>query len=125
MDWVNDKLYWVDRHTQHMNVAELDGRHRKALKTGIKDPRAIVLHPGKGYAFFTSWHLDAYIGRIGMDGSDESFKRIVSTVGGDNLAWPNALTLDYFSDKIWWADAHLDYIAYADLDGNNQHVVVK
>ena len=64
LDWINKKLYWVDRQTQHLNVAELDGRNRKSLVTGIKDPRAIVLHPGLGYIFFTSWHLDAYIGMI-------------------------------------------------------------
>ena len=42
-----------------------------------------------------------------MNGDPNSFTRIVSTVGGDNLAWPNALTVDYFTNKIWWADAHL------------------
>ena len=41
-----------------------------------------------------------------MDGSN--FTRIVATVNGDKLAWPNAITIDYFTDKIWWADAHLD-----------------
>ena len=25
--------------------------------TGIEDARAIVVHPGNGYIFFTSWHL--------------------------------------------------------------------
>ena len=35
VDWINDKLYWMDRHTQHMYVAELkDGRNRKTLRTG-------------------------------------------------------------------------------------------
>jgi low density lipoprotein-related protein 2 len=66
VDWINDKLYWMDRHTQHMYVAELkDGRNRKTLRTGIEDARAIAIHPGVGYVFFTSWHLQAYIGRIG------------------------------------------------------------
>jgi hypothetical protein len=45
------------RHTQHMTVSELDGRHRKTIMTGIEDARAIVVHPGNGYIFFTSWHL--------------------------------------------------------------------
>ena len=67
IDWVNNKLYWLDRHTQHMYVSELDGRNRKTIKTRIEDPRAIVVHPGNGYIFFTSWHLHAYIGRIGMN----------------------------------------------------------
>ena len=66
LDWINKKLYWVDRQTQHLNVAELDGRNRRTLVTDIKDPRAIVVHPGIGYIFFTSWHLDAYIGKINV-----------------------------------------------------------
>ena len=48
VDWVNDKLYWVDRHTQHMYVSELDGRHRKTIMTKIEDARAIAVHPGIG-----------------------------------------------------------------------------
>ena len=39
VDWIGDKIYWLDRHTQHMSVSELDGRHRKTIKTGIEDPR--------------------------------------------------------------------------------------
>ena len=123
VDWVGRKLYWLDRHTKHLSVSELDGTYRKTLKTNIDDPRALVVHPGIGYIFFTSWHLQAYIGRIGMDGSNMT--RIVATTQGDKLAWPNALTIDYFSEKIWWADAHLDYIAFSDFDGNNKKMVLE
>ena len=127
LDWINKKLYWVDRQTQHLNVAELDGTNRRTLVTDIKDPRAIVVHPGIGYIFFTSWHLDAYIGKIGMDGKNgtEGIDRIVATIKHDNLAWPNALTIDFFSAKLWWADAHLDYVAYCDFDGQNKHTVLR
>lgn len=125
VDWVNDKIYWLDRHLQHLSVCELDGRNRRTLMADIEDPRAIVVHPGVGVIFFTSWHLHAYIGRISMDGDNSTFTRIMSTVDGDNVAWPNALAIDYFSDKLWWADAHLDYIAYADFDGTNRHIVLK
>ena len=48
-----------------MTVSELDGRHRKTIMTGIEDARAIAVHPGNGYIFFTSWHLQAYVGKIG------------------------------------------------------------
>ena len=122
IDWIGRKLYWLDRHTQHLSVSELNGTNRRAIKTDIDDPRAIAIHPGIGYIFYTSWHLQAYIGRIGMDGSN--FTRIVATVNGDKLAWPNAITIDYFTNKIWWADAHLDYIAYSDFDGNNKKFVL-
>ena len=122
VDWVGRKIYWLDRHSKHVEVAELDGTNRRAIKAdGISDPRAIVVHPGVGYLYFTTWHLQAYIGRMGMDGSN--FSRIVTYE--DRLAWPNALTIDYFTDKLFWADAHLDYIAFSDLDGKNRRFVIQ
>lgn len=120
IDWIGRKLYWLDRHSRNLDVSELDGTKRKSLKTGIADPRALVVHPGTGYLYFTSWHLQAYIAKMGMDGSN--FTRILTWE--QDIAWPNALTLDYFTDRIYWADAHLDYIAYTDLEGRHRHVVL-
>ena len=56
------------------------------------------------YLYFTDWGLKSYIGRIGMDGTNYS-KVITSKLG-----WPNGITLDYVTNKIWWVDAHLDCI---------------
>ncbi|KAI5717758.1 hypothetical protein M8J77_010754 [Diaphorina citri] len=120
VDWVGRKLYWLDRHSKQLDVAELDGTNRKTLKTAIQDPRGITLHPGIGYVYFSSWNLQAYIGKIGMDGSN--FTRILTHE--DDIAWPNALTLDYFTERLYWADAHLDYIASVDLDGKHKHIVI-
>ncbi|KAK9880927.1 hypothetical protein WA026_013260 [Henosepilachna vigintioctopunctata] len=120
VDWIGRKLYWLDRHSKNLDVAELDGTNRKTLKSAIADPRALVVHPGIGYMFFTSWNLQAYIGKIGMDGSN--FTMILNW--NDDIAWPNAITIDYFADKLYWADAHLDYIAYSDFEGHNRHIVL-
>lgn len=120
IDWVGRKLYWLDRHSKNLDVAELDGTKRKTLRSGVVDPRAIVVHPGIGYLYFTSWHLQAYIAKMGMDGSN--FTRILTWE--DDIAWPNALTIDYFTERIYWADAHLDYIASADLEGRHRHIVL-
>lgn len=121
IDWVGRKLYWVDRTSKHLDVSELDGTHRRTiLNQGILDPRALAVHPGIGYLFFTDWSHQAFIARIGMDGS--KFKRIV--LYENKLVWPNALTIDYFSDKIYWADAHLDRIEYSDFDGKGRQVVM-
>ncbi|XP_014344907.1 low-density lipoprotein receptor-related protein 2a [Latimeria chalumnae] len=126
IDWVGRKLYWVDANKDCINVAELDGRFRKKLVEHCIDsnntfcfenPRAIVLHPKFGYTFWTDWGYKAYIGRVGMDGNN---KTVVITT---KIEWPNGLTIDYTNDKLYWADAHLNYIEYSDLNGHHRHTV--
>ena len=84
VDWVGRKLYWLDKFTKQLSVSILDSRYVKALLKSIDNPRAIALHPEIGYIFYTSWNLQAYIGRVGMDGSNHT--NIVSVVNGDKLA---------------------------------------
>lgn len=120
IDWIGRKLYWLDRHSKNLDVAELDGTKRKTLRSGVVDPRAIAVHPGIGYLYFTSWHLQAYIAKMGMDGSN--FTRILTWE--NDIAWPNALTIDFFTERIYFADAHLDYIAFTDLEGRHRHIVL-
>ena len=55
---------------------------------------------------------------MGMDGSQ------LRTIIRENLGWPNALTIDYVTERIIWADARLDYIAFADFNGRNMHYVI-
>lgn len=50
-----------------------------------------------------------------MDGSNRS------AIVEDKITWPNGLTLDFINDRIYWADAREDYIAFASLDGTNRH----
>ena len=103
-------------------MANLDGTYRRTLiNSGLTDPRAISVHPGIGFIFFTDWNLQSFIGKVGMDGSN--FTRILTF--NDKVIWPNALTIDFFADKIFWADAHMDYIAYSDFEGRGKHEVVQ
>ena len=58
------------------------------------------------YVYWTDWGTISYIGRIGMDGSGAT--RLIT----ENLSWPNALTIEYETNRLWWADAHLDWLQY-------------
>ena len=40
------------------------------------------------------------------------------------VGWPNALAIDMYSDKLFFGDAKLDYIAMANLDGSNQKIII-
>lgn len=56
------------------------------------------------YVYWADWGDHAYIARIGMDGTNKTV--IIST----KIEWPNAITIDYTNDLLYWADAHLGYI---------------
>jgi integrin beta 2 len=68
--------------------------------------------------YWTDWGDHPYIAKAGMDGTS---RRTLIT---ENLGWPNALTLSYETQEIFWADAREDYIAVSDLEGKNRRVVL-
>ena len=57
--------------------------------------RVIVLR----YVFWSDWGTKPFIGRVGMDGSQQKY--IVTT----DIYWPNGVTVDYASDRLFWVDA--------------------
>lgn len=56
------------------------------------------------WVYWTDWADVAYIGRAGMDG------RNVSAIITTKLEWPSALTIDYTTNKIFFADSHLNFL---------------
>ncbi|VDK47362.1 unnamed protein product [Anisakis simplex] len=121
VDWVGRKLYTLNRQERSIRVCELDGRFCKTLiRDRISQPKAIVVHPGKGYIYFTEWSLQPYIGRMAMDGSPDLADPIVKLAEND-LGWPNALAIDFYSNKLFWGDAHLNEIGFMNLDGGARH----
>ena len=49
-----------------------------------------------------------------MDGTDRRI--IVST----KIYWPNAIALDYTTNRVYFADSKLDYIDYVNYDGSGK-----
>lgn len=123
VDWVGRKLYLLSRQERSIRVCELDGRYcRTLIRDRISQPKAIVVHPGKGYIYFTEWSLQPYIGRMSMDGSPGAYDPI-DKLAEDDLGWPNALTIDFYSKKLFWGDAHLNEIGFMNFDGTGRHHV--
>ena len=52
-----------------------------------------------------------------MDGSN------LTTLLTRKIGQPNGLTIDFSARKLFWADARLDTIEYADIDGSNRRIV--
>ena len=56
LDWFGLNLYWCDKTTDTIEVSKIDGRFRKILvQTGLQEPRALVVHPARGYLFYSDW----------------------------------------------------------------------
>ncbi|OWF40727.1 low-density lipoprotein receptor-related protein 4-like isoform X2 [Mizuhopecten yessoensis] len=119
VDWEHNLLFWADSGTSTIEVTDLEGKYRKVLIWNqMEKPRAIVVHPGQGSIFWTDWGSVPKIERGNMDGSE----RMV--LANTSLFWPNGLTLDYATDKLYWADAKHHVIECSDLFGKNRRTVI-
>jgi len=51
VEWESDLIYWTDKTYNRIEVAQLDGKNRRALITsGTPRPLEIAVDPRKGYA---------------------------------------------------------------------------
>ena len=63
--------------------------------------------------FWTDWGRIPKIERAALDGSN----RIV--IAMLNHTWPNGITVDTESDKLYWLDGYGKALFYSDLDGRH------
>ncbi|CAG9533646.1 unnamed protein product [Cercopithifilaria johnstoni] len=117
VDWVHRNLYTLRQKRLH--VQRLDGLYRASLYNSFFHlPRALVAYPSTRELFATDWGTNPFIVRLAMDGSEA--KKIIT----EDLVWPNALAIDYFAKRIYWADAFRDVIEIANLDGTSRRIVI-
>ncbi|KAG5887975.1 hypothetical protein JTB14_035048 [Gonioctena quinquepunctata] len=116
IDWIANNIYWTNTGNKMIEVARLDGSHRKVIiKEFLHDPRSIVIFPKKGFLFWSDWGVPK-IERSHLDGSQR--KNLVSS----DLSFPIGLSIDYVGRRLYWIDAKLnaERIETTDLHGNNR-----
>ncbi|RWS16465.1 low-density lipoprotein receptor-related protein 2-like protein [Dinothrombium tinctorium] len=121
VDWVARNLYWVDSKLKTIEVATLEGKNRIVLITqNISQPRGLSLDPREDsrILFWTDWGENPRIERVGMDGSMR--KVIINT----KIYWPNGLTIDFPTKRVYFADSKLDYIDFCDYNGGGRQQVL-
>lgn len=119
VDWVAGNLYWCDKGFNTIEMSNLDGLYRRVLiNKNLHEPRAIVLDPFNKNLYWSDWGDNPHIGRAAMDGSNSQI------IINSNLGWPNGLTISFETNEIFWGDAREDYLAVADLDGNNRKIIL-
>lgn len=118
VDWASKNLYYIDSRKGTLNILSTRNvTYRRTLLKNLKRPRAIVVHPNKGYVFFSEWDRPANISRALSDGTNLTvFKNLT-------LGWPNGLSIDFATDRLYWCDALLDHVQHSTLDGNDVKTV--
>uniref|UniRef100_A0A2C9KAN0 EGF-like domain-containing protein n=1 Tax=Biomphalaria glabrata TaxID=6526 RepID=A0A2C9KAN0_BIOGL len=120
VDWVAKNIYWTDSEVGIIAVATADGFYQKALiSTDLKYPKAIAVHPGLGYMYWTDVHASGpKIERAWMNGEMRTV--LVST----KLSYPSGLAIDYYMDnRIYWCDSKENLIESMKPDGTDRVIV--
>lgn len=125
VDWIGENLYWVESNLDQIEVARLNGSFRRTLVAGdMESPRAVALDPRDGFLFWTDWdNFAPRIERCSLAGLDRTIVVRVDQI--TDGAWPNGLTLDYDTRRIYWIDARSDSIHTTKYDGSDPHEVMR
>jgi low density lipoprotein-related protein 2 len=120
-DWIGKNIYWLDSKFNTIEVSMENGSNRLVLvRENITQPRGMCLDPSPGarVLFWTDWGENPRIERIGMDGTMR--KTIINT----KIYWPNGLTLDIPTQRIYFADSKLDFIDFCYYNGTGRQQVL-
>ncbi|CAL1588509.1 unnamed protein product [Knipowitschia caucasica] len=118
-DWIHRNLYWTDSVRSTVSVVSADGTRRKTLfRQGLSKPRAIVVDPHNNFLYWTDWGSPAKIEKSGLNGVDRS------ALVTDNIEWPNGITLDLLTQRLYWVDSKLHTLSSIDVQGGGRRTLI-
>ena len=124
LDPYGDNLYFVDSGLMTVSVAKLSDSQirRQLISSNLVHPKSLLLDLSRGKMYFSDWAFSqrksGKIERSNMDGTGRE------VVIGDELQYPNGLTMDSRQGHLYWVDAYTKKLERSDLDGKNRVVSV-
>ena len=98
-DWISKNVYFTDDLLDIVGVVSFDGDcHITLVKTGLDQPRSIVVDPEAGYVFWTDRGSNPKIERAYLSGKNRQ-----PVFEGSGL--PIALTLNRKAKTVYWLDS--------------------
>lgn len=120
-DWVAKNIYWLDSKLNTIEVSSENGSNRLVLvRENITQPRGMCIDPNPNakWIFWTDWGENPRIERVGMDGTKRE------TIINTKIYWPNGLTLDITTQRVYFADSKLDFIDFCYYNGTGRQQVL-
>uniref|UniRef100_A0A8C2AGE5 Low density lipoprotein receptor-related protein 4 n=1 Tax=Cyprinus carpio TaxID=7962 RepID=A0A8C2AGE5_CYPCA len=120
-------VFWSDVTLDRIMRASLNGSNvEEVVSTGLESPGtqsfslyiSNCLYTVFRKIYWTDWGNMPCIEYANMDGTNRKI------IADTHLFWPNGLTIDYASHRIYWVDAKHHVIERADLDGKNRKAVI-
>ncbi|XP_051044350.1 low-density lipoprotein receptor-related protein 8 isoform X9 [Phodopus roborovskii] len=70
------------------------------------------------FMYWSDWGFQAKIEKSGLNGADRQ------TLVSDNIEWPNGITLDLLSQRLYWVDSKLHQLSSIDFNGGNRKMLI-
>eukprot|EP00105_Crassostrea_gigas_P037659 XP_019921807.1 PREDICTED: low-density lipoprotein receptor-related protein 4-like isoform X2 [Crassostrea gigas] len=121
IDYSTGNLYYTavgpTTSQSYIGVVHRSTSLHKTLIYNLHSPRDIALYPSKGYMFWTEFGIITEIGRTNMDGTSKIY------IATTQIGWPNGLTIDFTSNRLYWTDGKRNRIESSNLNGGNRRVI--
>lgn len=115
IDWIGKRIYIVEKSINQIISTDLDGGQRVTVAKTDEKPLDIVLDPSVKMMFWST--LERGIHAASMDGDNNV--NIVSKA----VEWPTGLTIDYPTQRLYWADHRKGTIETVLYDGKSRHII--
>lgn len=128
-DPISQHLFWtsnsdasirsIDTNNLTIDHENNSNKVKQVIQLNNHDkPRGIAVESCMGMIYWANWNADAAsIQRCYITGYN--LQSVITT----DIKMPNAVTIDYESHKLYWADARLDKIERADYDGSHRVIL--
>ncbi|KAG7253190.1 hypothetical protein CRUP_024801, partial [Coryphaenoides rupestris] len=122
VDYFNERLYWADaKAVPSLAASAWTDPTPIIAASGLKNK---LLHPfsidvfedyvyGVTTMYWADWGNHPKIETAAMDGT------LRQTLVHEHIQWPTGLAVDYFNERLYWADAKLSVIGSVRLDGSD------
>jgi hypothetical protein len=104
-DWITKNLYYFTNYYSDMSTLSVMNTEKTSYSKILLDNapdsvRDIVVHPNKGYLFFSQTTIDSdIINRMTLDGLD-----LTVIVRANSASCLDGLKIDFKTDRLYWID---------------------